>query len=264
MNFSIRSFLFSIVFVLSCALQPANAVAQHHSLQPNKQELASLVAQAQTIAVDDRVLLAVLKGVYTSKISKECAVNLLAAIIRTHKDGLPVSILEAKINEGLAKKVPVEIICTVIRRISEDMDFSRKLIAQYQSAPLSVQEMQTMVEALEQLQDNTQVRDFFARYKQIPVAIRIEGIKTYSLLQQAGGSPKRLRPLMAEVMKNETRLQRWKELPQLLAIALRTGIEPDIFIQKAVAAIKKNKAPHELSREFSLQPRNLGISTKSN
>ncbi|SIN79368.1 hypothetical protein SAMN02745161_0793 [Halodesulfovibrio marinisediminis DSM 17456] len=249
--------------VLSLLLLPSFASATEKAKKVVQVPFSELIESAKNAGIQQDILFLMTQEVLEKKIDKSSATCLVSLLINAKKAGMPVSILEEKIREGRAKGVAGARISKAIKGMIEEMQFSKQLLSQKTGAEPQETDLRMMCEILSQGISRTQAENFVSSYADKKINIVLEGLRLYALLSQSGVSSHQLNEFTVIVMTDEAVLMRWRELPQLFSIVIRSDVTPNVFMSKAIQAVKLGTLPHNFARELSLQPRSLGVSEES-
>ena len=251
--FRIRFFLCIAMF---CLLFPHVVFAAGKGTQT---AFPQLVEIAKSVGIQKEILLLVTQEVLEEKLDRKNAACLLSKLVNAKAAELPIVFLEEKVLEGRAKKVSGAKICDAIERMVEEMNFSKQLLVQKTGAEPQEFALRMMFEIRSQGATRDQVETFVSSYADKSETMIVEGLRLYSLLKQAGVPSHELDEFVALVMKDDATLMRWKEVPQLYSLVIRRGGASNVFMSKAIEAVKDGILPHQFARELSLQPRPLGV-----
>lgn len=224
---------------------------------------SQLVEVAKGSGVQKETLLLVTQEVLEEKLKTKDAACLLLKLVDAKASGLPITYLEEKMMEGRAKGISGVKICGVIESMVEEMNFSKQLLVQKTGAEPQEATLRRMFEIRSQGITRDQVKVFFSSHTGKNEDAIVEGLRLYSLLKQAGVPSHELDEFVALVMKDDATLMRWKEVPQLYSLVIRRGGASNVFMSKAIEAVKDGILPHQFARELSLQPRSLGVLEQS-
>lgn len=254
---TIRRIRFFLCIAMFCLLFPHVVFATGKDAQTSFPKLVEIASHA---GIQKETLLLVTQEVLEEKLKTKDASCLLSKLVDAKASGLPITFLEEKIMEGRAKGIPGAKICDAIESMVEEMNFSKQLLIQQTGAEPQEATLRMMFEIRAQGITRDQVEAFFSSHAGKNEAAIVEGLRLYSLLKQAGVSSHELDEFVALVMKDDATLMRWKEVPQLYSLVIRRGGASNIFMSKAIEAVKAGTLPHQFARELSLQPRSLGLS----
>lgn len=249
----IRFFLFIAMF---CLLFPHAVFATGKDTQI---AFPQLVEVAKGAGIQKETLLLVTQEVLKEKLKTKDAACLLSKLVDARASGLPITLLEEKVMEGRAKGISGAKICGAIESMVKEMNFSKQLLIQKTGAEPQEAALRMMFEIRSQGITRDQVEAFFSSHTGKNEAAIVEGLRLYSLLKQAGIPSHELDEFVALVMKDDATLMRWKEVPQLYSLVIRRGGASNVFMNKAIEAVKAGILPHQFARELSLQPRSLGV-----
>lgn len=250
----------SIFIALSLLCVPMAAHANKSHPSSAQTSLSERIEMAKEAGVQQDVLLLVTQDVLEKKLDGNSAACLLNVVLTAKEAELPASVLEEKIREGSAKGVQGKRICMALKSMVEEMKFSKQLLTQHTNEPPKEAAIRAIHEALSQGVTHAQAEAFLSTHSNKNRKTVLEAFSLYALLKQSGVSSSQLNEFIDLVMKDDAVMSRWKELPQLFAIVTRGGVPSEVFMEKAIEAVKAGSSPHKFARELSLRPRSLGVS----
>lgn len=251
---------FISILLFSGLLVSFPAVAS--TIDTSAKSFSKQVEIAKEAKVSKELLLLITQDVLENTLESQQANSLLAKLIAAQREGLPLSVFEEKVIEGRAKGISASRICRAVNAMLGEMLFSKQLLQKLTGKAPDKSILQSMVEVSAQGISRAQQTTFVTTYSSRNLNSIVEGLKLYSLLNQAGVSFDELQRFMHLVMKDDATLMRWKEVTQLFSIVIARGIEPDDFIKKASSAVEAGILPNAFARNFALQPRSLGVTER--
>lgn len=252
------------MFLLSMLLIPCatsfasdNADAGRHN---GSQSSDAGFGQAMENAdVQKRILSMLLQSVDEEKLTSPEATCIRAVVEIARINGLPLAVLEEKIQEGCAKNINGLRICVALESVVDNLHFSKKQLKLYGQGVPDGRDIQITADVLLQGVAREQMTAFLSSYDGCAVATLAEALRLFALLKQSGVPVSDINKFITVVLGSKGEMARWKELPQLLSLAQKHGVSPRVVMQQALQAVKMHTPPHEFARKFSSTTRNIGF-----
>lgn len=245
-----QSKLWTVLLCLAWVLNATPAAADDAATQAARKAMDCGVPE-DTVA---RILAVMLDG----RLSREDGARILDPLVRACDEGLPVSLLAAKADEGLSKAVAAERLRHALERRLDDLRFAHGLVAPpdpNQGPATDV--LMGLVEGLEAGLPRQALAELVSGHPHAPPGMLATAARVWAYLNRAQIPTADGRMVVDQGLARRTLTPQWLQLPRLAGLALQKGIAAAEIREAALAALRDGKPPSEVAARLGLTTRRL-------
>jgi hypothetical protein len=201
--------------------------------QPADQSVTASIRAASEAGVTENTLNRLLMLAVSHRLKDDDVVRLVNFLQTVQTEDLPIDPFMGKIEEGLAKQVPLNTISTVLAQKLDDYRFvSRVLTIEIGEQEISHQDLNRMVGSL-------------------------DGGMILALLKQVRFNESLTREILFTGLRNNSLTQSWDYLARVVATAKRRQIPDDEIARAARQALEANRPFGDFMAALGFTPRDL-------
>ena len=226
--------------------------------QPAARSVTASVWEARQAGVAESVLNQLLILAADHRLEDDGVVRLVNFVQTVQAENLPIGPFMGKIEEGLAKQIPLDTITAVLAEKLDDYRFVRKALrTRTGDQEISPQDLTRMVDSL----DGGIAREELARFLleapgQDP-AMLARASEILALLKQVRFNPTLTQEILFTGLENNSLSQSWDYLARVVATAKRRQIPDDEIARAAQEALQAKRPFKEFMATLGFTPRDL-------
>ena len=219
-------------------------------------ELADAAAAVRQCGVSSPLVDRILAESVEGRMTGEDVLSLLAALDRACASGVPLYPLEAKVEEGLGKRVPAIRIVPVLVTLQESLQRT-SLALHAGGRAVSDEDVATIATAVSQgLPFDTVVR-LLREYPAAPGADVAAAVKLAGQLRKAGVSDGDVNAFLDAGLVTEGVMPRWGGFPRLFMLARRQGVDAESVMSQAQQLLREGGTLPELYNALGITSRDI-------
>jgi hypothetical protein len=226
--------------------------------QPAERSVTASVWEARQVGVAESILNQLLILAADHRLEDDGVVRLVNFVQTVQAEDLPIDPFMGKIEEGLAKQIPLNTIAAVLAQKLDDYRFVRKVLrTKTGDQEISHQELSRMVGSL----DGGIAREKLARFLleapgQDP-SMLARASEILALLKQVRFNQTLSQEILFTGLENNSLSQSWDYLARVVATAKRRQIPDDEIARAAQEALEANRPFKDFMATLGFTPRDL-------
>lgn len=220
-------------------------------------ELADAAAAARQCGVSSPLVDRILAESVEGRMTGEDVSSLLVALNRACESGVPLYPLEAKVEEGLGKRVPAIRIVPVLVTLQESLQRTAEALHAGGKRTVADEDVATIATAVAQgLPFDTVVR-LLREYPAAPAADVAAAAKLAGQLRKAGVADGEVHGLLAAGLATEGTLPKWSGFFRLFMLARRQGVDAESIMSQAQELLREGGTLPELYNALGITSRDI-------
>lgn len=250
-----QTFRKSLIPIVAILLVGASLYVQ---AQPAERSVTASVWEARQAGVAESVLNQLLILAADHRLEDDGVVRLVNFVQMVQAENLPIGPFMGKIEEGLAKQIPLDTIAAVLTQKLDDYRFVRKLLSTKTGhQEISHQDLSRMVDSL----DGGIARDELARFLleapgQDP-SMLARASEILALLKQIRFNQTLTQEILFTGLENNSLGQSWDYLARVVATAKGRQISDDEIARAAQEALQAKRPFKDFMANLGFTPRDL-------
>ena len=226
--------------------------------QPRDPSVTASVRAASETGVAEVALNRLLMLAVNHRLEDDDVVRLVDFLQSVQTENLPIEPFMGKIEEGLAKQVPLDTIAAVLDQKLDDYRFVRRLLMiKTREQQISQPDLSRMVGSL----DGGITREDLARFIQEAsgqdLSMLARATEILTLLKQVQFNESLTREILFTGLRNNSLNQSWDYLARVVATAKRRRIPDDEIARAARQTLEANRPFGEFMAALGFTPRDL-------
>lgn len=244
------------IFILSSWLAPPGLYAQSQGTP-----VATLVEKARAAGIPDHKLNQVLTLSVDHRLAPADTSAILEVLLMAQTANLPVEPFVGKIEEGLAKGVPVQAIVAALEQKADDYRFVQTLLLRAvpsaKGQPVSETDLTSIVNSLNGGVSRQELMKFIEEAPAAPVSMLAIAAENLALLRQMGFEETLTSRILSTGLRLKSFSPSWRYLPRIVVAGRSKGIpDPDIA-EAAVKALSEKRDVAGLMQMLGFTGRDL-------
>ncbi|MEW5723441.1 MAG: hypothetical protein AB1896_10065 [Thermodesulfobacteriota bacterium] len=225
-------------------------------------DVTGRVQAARTVGVPDPVLARLTALGLEHRLEPAEVVGLLDVVTAARREEAPVDPLLAKVEEGLAKRVPAARIQEVLRRKLDDYRFARRVAGEIMRPKdgrkmIRPEELAALSDALDLGLTREELSSFLAGAPAAPREMLLLAVENKALLKQAGFQAGLVDQILYAGLEKERLTSSWRYLSRVLAAARRRGVPESQAAAATLAVIEEGGDVEELMARLGFTARDF-------
>jgi len=185
---------------------------------------------------------------------------LLDLLVGACKDGLPAAPLAEKVDEGLSKAVPGDILRQALERRTSALSTARQMVSgKGRDVPPPLDLMMAVVEGLEAGLPEKALAEFVRRHRCVPAEKLATALRIRAYLGRVGMPDTESLRVAETGLALNALTPRWLQFPRLAGLALKKGRSARAISDSALAALQDGKDPQDAAVRLGLTTRSLEV-----
>jgi|Deesub1362B_J571_1020462.scaffolds.fasta_scaffold03401_5 hypothetical protein len=202
------------------------------------------VKAARDAGVSEKTISRLLIAVLEKRVSVEKLVHIIERLIRAQKEGIPLQILEEKIDEGLAKRVSEQKIISMLDRKRDNFVFVRDLVRTTMQGDEDIQvtDIVKLTDSMRAGVSREELILLFENVPEAPIEMRITGAYILGYCKQIRFDPNITRRIVFVGLQKRSLTKKWKYLAKVVAVAKKRGLSNERIGDAAISILEKGKS----------------------
>ncbi|QJB57006.1 hypothetical protein [Pseudodesulfovibrio sp. zrk46] len=245
MNSTFKPFLFSLCVSITLLI----------SLPCLAGELDEMAARARNCGVSEAAVSQAES--LSASTSPDAAASVLSPLLNCCVDQLPITPLETKLAEGVAKRVPPAVIARALQKQLDSYRFARELLLTTAGTSDGVA-LEIVGNGVAEGVARSSFSDFVATYRDRPGPLFEAGLTMVSLQGQAGFDYALTRRILDRGFASGSLTTEWKYFVRVILEARKHSIEDQAVTDAAVAVLDEGGPVSDVLPALGFTGRNLG------
>ena len=226
--------------------------------QPADQSVTASIRAASEAGVPEITLNRLLMLAVSHRLKDDDVVRLVNVLQTVQTEDLPIDPFMGKIEEGLAKQVPLSTISAVLAQKLDDYRFvSRVLTIEIGEQEISHQDLNRMVGSLNGGITREELTRFIQEASAQDLSMLARATEILALLKQVRFNESLTREILFTGLRNNSLTQSWDYLARVVATAKRRQIPDDEISRAARQALEANRPFGDFMTALGFTPRDL-------
>ncbi len=194
------------------------------------------------------------------KISSQDKKSLLQVLSTAKKNDVPIRPLINKIEEGLGKKIPVNLIVTALNKRVYDYKFIKHILdntKKIKKDKSQEQEINALVDVLSFGLSHQELKEFIKAVPPAPLSMISVALENMALLKQIDFNKKDIDRILFAGLRLKRFTPKWRYLARVIAVAKKRGLKDEEISQKVVEVFEENGSLKNLMEVLGFTSRNL-------
>jgi hypothetical protein len=228
------------VFILASWPAPPGLYAQTQGTP-----VATLVEKARAAGIPDDKLNQVLTLSVDHRLAPTDTSAILEVLLMAQRANLPVEPFVGKIEEGLAKGVPVQAIVAALEQKADDYRFVQTLLLRAvpspKGQPVSNNDLTSIVNSLNRGVSRQELMKFIEEAPAAPVSMLAIAAENLALLRQMGFEETLTSRILFTGLRLKSFSPSWRYLPRIVLAARSKGMSDSDIAEAAVKALSEKR-----------------------
>ena len=239
-------------------LTVASASLSFGQEQPGDPSVTNSVRVASEAGVPEIALNRLLMLAVNHRLEDDDVVRLVNFLQIVRTDNLPIDPFMGKIDEGLAKKIPLNTIAAVLTQRLDDYRFVRRvLMRKTGEQEITPYALSRMVSSLDAGISRKELARFIQEASGQDLSMLARGTEILALLKQVRFNKYLAREIIFTGLRNNSLTQSWDYLARVVATAKRRQIPDDKIARAARQALEANRPLGDFMAALGFTPRDL-------
>lgn len=258
MKRTFRRLLFALPVILALLPGICNVFAAD-----NAQGLATAVAEAQDAGIPPATLNRLLTIGYENQVESEAMANLVSILTQAGREDLPLQPLLSKIDEGIAKRIPADVVSQVVAKKLNDYREMVSLINEHnkrrgQNLLVSHEMLIRLTETLYCGLSQEELRTMLDQYPGVSLSTLTQGMEIFASLRQMAFDAKLSREIVSEGLKQNFFISNELDFIRTIDIAKAKGVPEKEIAAAAIAGMEKHGSLREFSTRVGVTAEDFG------
>ena len=225
---------------------------------PADQSVTASIRAASEAGVPEVALNRLLMLAVNHRLEDDDVVRLVDFLQSVQTENLPIDPFMGKIEEGLAKQIPLDTIAAVLDKKLDDYRFVRRVLTiKTGKQEISHQDLSRMVGSLDGGITREEVRRFIQEASGQDLSMLARATEILTLLKQVQFNESLTRKILFTGLRNNSLNQSWDYLARVVATAKRRQIPDDEIARAAGQTLEANRPFGEFMAALGFTPRDL-------
>jgi hypothetical protein len=243
---------------LAAFLLLASAPLSHGQGQSGDQSVRASVQEARHIGISETTLNRLLILAVDHRLQDNGVVRLVDFLQTVQTEGLPIDPFMEKIEEGLAKGVPLDTIAAVLTHKLDDYRFVRGVLTRKTGEQdIRPHDLSRMVGSLDSGIAREELAQFILEASGQDTAMLARATEILALLKQVRFNESLTREILFTGLRHNSLSQSWDYLAGVVATAKKRQISDDEIAQAARQALEANRPLQDFMTSLGFTHRNL-------
>ena len=248
----------NFILFFAAFLVVASTAASFGQGQPGYPSVTASVRAARTAGVSETALNRLMILAVDHRLEDDGVVRLVNFLQTVQTENLPIDAFMGKIEEGLAKQVPLNTIAAVLARRLEDYRFVRRVLTRKTGEQeISHQDLNRMVGSLDGGITREELARFILEAPRQDLSMLARATEILALLKQVRFNESLTREILFTGLRNNSLTQSWDYLARVVATAKRRQISDDEIARAARQALEANRPFGDFMAALGFTPRDL-------
>jgi hypothetical protein len=226
--------------------------------QPGGQSVMDSVQAARTAGLSETVLDRLLLLAVDRRLEDNDVVLLVNFLQTVQTENLPIDPFMGKIEEGLAKQVPVDAIAAVLTHKLDDYRFVREaLLKKSGKQAITSHALSRMVNSLDSGITREELAQFIQETSGENLSMLARATEILALLKQLQFNESLTREILFAGLRNNSLTQSWDYLARVVATAKKRQISDDEIAEAARQALEASRPFGDFMTSLGFTPRDL-------
>lgn len=208
--------------------------------QPADQSVTASIRAARTVGVSETVLNRLMSLAADHRLEDDGVVRLLNFFQTVQTEDLPIDPFMGKIEEGLAKQIPLDTIAAVLGKKLEDYRFVRRVLTiKTEEQEISHQDLSRMVGSLDGGITREELARFIQEVSTQDLSMLARATEILALLKQVRFNESLTREILFTGLRNHSLTQSWDYLAKVVSLAKHKGATDHEIAIAAQAALRE-------------------------
>jgi hypothetical protein len=226
--------------------------------QPGDPSVTASVRTASEAGVPETALNRLLMLAVNHRLEDDDVVRLVNFLQTVQKENLPIDPFIEKIEEGLAKQIPLNTISAVLAQKLEDYRFVRRVLTRKTGEQeISHQDLNRMVGSLDAGISREELTRFIQEASAQDLSMLARATEILALLKQVRFNESLAQEILFTGLRNNSLTQSWDYLARVVATAKRRQIPDDEIAGAAREALEANRPFSDFMAALGFTPRDL-------
>lgn len=208
--------------------------------QPADQSVTASIRAARTVGVSETVLNRLMSLAADHRLKDDDVVRLLNFFQTVQTEDLPIDPFMGKIEEGLAKQIPLDTIAAVLGKKLEDYRFVRRVLTiKTEEQEISHQDLSRMVGSLDGGITREELARFIQEVSTQDLSMLARATEILALLKQVRFNESLTREILFTGLRNHSLTQSWDYLAKVVSLAKHKGATDHEIAIAAQAALRE-------------------------
>lgn len=225
--------------------------------------LADAVAEAQQSGIPSEDLNRLLTFGYENQVDLEGMARLVRTLTEAQKEGIPLKPLWSKIQEGLAKRIPMPVLVEVVAKKEQDYRLVRSWIEEYnrtQASHVRVPE-ETLIRLTESLYcglSKEELRGMLEQFPGVPLGTMTRGVEIFASLRQMAFDPKLSRDIVSTGLNRSFFTANERDFVRSIDIARSRGLTDKEIAATAIGVMEMHGTYSDFTARVGVTEKDLG------
>jgi len=226
--------------------------------QPADQSVTASIRAARKAGLSEAALNRLLSLAIDHRLEDDGVVRLLNFLQTVQTEDLPIDPFMGKIEEGLAKQVPLNTISVVLAQKLDDYRFVRRVLTiKAGEQEISHQDLSRMVSSLDAGISREELARFIQEASAQDLSMLARATEILALLKQVRFNESLAQEILFTGLRNNSLTQSWDYLARVVATAKRRQIPEDEIAQAARQSLEANRPFGDFMAALGFTPRDL-------
>ncbi|MBW1980522.1 MAG: hypothetical protein JRJ12_04830 [Deltaproteobacteria bacterium] len=226
----------------------------------DSQTIVSL-EQTRASGVPEAILKRVLAAASDHSLPNKDLAALLVILREAQQEDIPVAPLAAKVEEGLVKHVPPEVIIRVLRQKCGDYRFVRQIFMNTDAAKsgsrLSADDFTRLVTSLDAGLTRQELQEFITSAPVAPPPMLARAVEVFALLRQINYDATLARDVLYTGLSHQSFTQPWTYLARVVSAARKRGISDHKIAAAASEALEQERPMRDFMTTIGFTSRDM-------
>ena len=228
--------------------------------QPADSSVTASVRAAREAGVPETSLNRLLMLAVDHRLEDDGVVRLVNFLQTVQTENLPIDPFMGKIEEGLAKQVPLNTIAAVLAQKLDDYRFVKSVLARTKTAKdqeISHQDLNRMVGSLDAGVSREELARFILEASTEDLSMLARATESMALLKQIRFDESLTEEILFTGLRRNSLTPSWDYLARVVATAKRRQISDDEIASAAREALEMNRSFADFMTDLGFTPRDL-------
>jgi hypothetical protein len=226
--------------------------------QPGDPSVTASVRSARKAGVSETALNRLMILAVDHRLEDDDVVRLVNFLQTVQTENLPTDAFMGKIEEGLAKKIPLNTISAVLAQRLEDYRFVRRVVAEKTGEQeISHQDLNRMVGSLDGGITREELARFILAAPRQDLSMLARATEILALLKQVQFNESLAQEILFTGLRKNSLTQSWDYLARVVATAKRRQISDDQIAEAAIHALEASQPLGDFMSSLGFTSRDL-------
>lgn len=224
------------------------------------ESLDEMAERAINCGVSEETVELVRESVANDALAEGHGVALITPLLATCVEQLPVPPLESKLAEGMAKRVPAQLIVRALKKKLDGYRYARELLLT-RSGTLLPEALFIVGDGLDKGVPEADFEAYVAAFGKEPQDVFVIGLDMVSLQGQVGFDPALTRRIIERAVRDDLLSPAWRYFVRIILTARKRGIDDAAIARAALGVLEEGGTASDVMESLGFTDRYLGEDT---